>query len=175
MLARGIHKALEYISKAVDLIVVLCAGLMVICVAINVFARYCLKIGIVWIEEFSTLMFVWVVFLGAFIALRNKAHLALGIVVNHLPPQLRKIDRVVVLVLASAFLYAMSGGGVILVRSVLQFRQRTAILRISSGWISACIPASGILMLLEVVRILICREEISDMHTDEGAAAGRGE
>ena len=133
MVVRIIQKGLDFIAKAVEWIIVLCLSLMVICVTVNVFARYCLKIGITWIEEFSTLMFVWSVFLGAFIALRSKAHLALGAIVKRFSPRFQNIDRIVVLVLTAAFLLAVSVGGIGMVRSVLQFKQKTAILRISSA------------------------------------------
>lgn len=172
MFVRSFRRALALLSKVVDCAVVLCAGLMVICVAANVFARYCLKIGIIWIEEFSTLMFVWLVFLGAYIALRNKAHLALGVLVKRLPPRLRKADRVLVQLLAGAFLCAMTAGGAGMVCNVLQFNQRTAILRISSGWINACVPVSGALMLLEMVRMIIEGEDVADLHDEIQSEGG---
>ncbi len=170
MLIRVASSIYDAMVKVVEAIVVLCAGVMVLCVSVNVVARYFLNVGITWIEEISTLMFVWMMFLGAFVALRNKAHIALVFLIKRLPSSMAAINRYVVLALSGVFLFAMAGGGVILVNKVVGFGQKTAILRISSGWINASIPVSALLMLLEIIRITLSGENIVNITEDDSPA-----
>ncbi|HBR30331.1 MAG TPA: hypothetical protein DD789_12940 [Firmicutes bacterium] len=170
MLLRVASSIYDAMVKVVEAIVVLCAGVMVLCVSVNVVARYFLNVGITWIEEISTLMFVWMMFLGAFVALRNKAHIALVFLIKRLPSSMAAINRYVVLALSGVFLFAMAGGGVILVNNVVGFGQKTAILRISSGWINASIPVSALLMLLEIIRITLSGENIVNITEDDSPA-----
>lgn len=165
MLSR-INKIYDALVRAVEAMVVLFAGLMVLCVSVNVIARYFLKIGITWVEEISTLMFVWMMFLGAFIALRNKAHIALVFLIKRLPPSVGKINRYIVLALSGVFLFVMASSGITLVQNVVGFGQRTAILRISSGWINASIPAAALLMLLEIIRLTLSGENIVNINEE---------
>ena len=170
MLLRAASSIYDALVKVVEAIVVLCVGVMVLCVSVNVVARYFLNVGITWIEELSTLMFVWMMFLGAFVALRNKAHIALVFLIKRLPPSMAAINRYVVLALSGVFLFAMAGGGITLVNNVVEFGQKTAIMRISSGWINACIPVSALLMLLEIIRITLSGENIVNVTEDDPPA-----
>ena len=170
MLLRAASSIYDALVKVVEAIVVLCAGVMVLCVSVNVVARYFLSIGITWIEELSTLMFVWMMFLGAFVALRNKAHIALVFLTKRLPPSTAAINRYVVLALSGVFLFAMAGGGIVLVNNVVEFGQKTAVMRISSGWINASIPVSAFLMLLEIIKITLSGENIVNIKEDDSPA-----
>lgn len=156
------NRIFVWIDKAVDAVVVLLVGLMVLVVSCNVFARYCLKIGLTWAEEFSMLLFVWVVFLGAYVALRNKAHLALTFIIRRLPGRFRQANRLLILLLTAGFLSAMTWGGFQLAKGVLELGQRTALLRISSAWSLASVPVAGLLMLGHVLVTLFGGGNIID-------------
>lgn len=72
----------------------LLALLMVAMVALvfgNVVMRYVFNSGIAISEELSRWLFVWMVFLGAIIGLREHAHLGVDSFVKMLPPVGRKI------------------------------------------------------------------------------------
>ena len=57
----------------------------------NVVLRYAFNSSITISEEVSRWLFVWITFLGAVIALRERAHLGTDIVVSRLPPMGKKI------------------------------------------------------------------------------------
>jgi TRAP-type C4-dicarboxylate transport system permease small subunit len=61
----------------------------------NVVLRYAFNSSISISEEVSRWLFVWITFLGAVIALRERAHLGTDIVVSRLPPIGKKICFVV--------------------------------------------------------------------------------
>ncbi|PWC46918.1 TRAP transporter small permease [Azospirillum sp. TSA6c] len=61
----------------------------------NVVLRYIFNSGIVAAEEIARLMFVWLVFLGATLALRHQRHLGLEILQARLPFKVRRACAVI--------------------------------------------------------------------------------
>jgi TRAP-type C4-dicarboxylate transport system permease small subunit len=59
--------------------------LMVMLVFGNVVLRYAFNLGITTSEEVSRMLFVWLTFLGAIVALREHGHLGVDILVRRLP------------------------------------------------------------------------------------------
>jgi TRAP-type transport system small permease protein len=86
MVSRVLIRSLEWL-----LIVML--GLMVILVFGNVVLRYGFNSGITFSEEVSRFLFVWVVFLGAFLTLRDSGHLGVYTLVKKLPMTGKKIFK----------------------------------------------------------------------------------
>ncbi|MCG5240275.1 TRAP transporter small permease [Azospirillum doebereinerae] len=63
---------------------------MVVLVFGNVVLRYVFNSGIVASEELARLLFVWMVFLGATVALRGGQHIGLEMLQERLPPKARR-------------------------------------------------------------------------------------
>jgi len=61
----------------------------------NVVLRYIFNSGVVAAEEIARLMFVWLVFLGATVALRHQRHLGLEILQARLPFKVRRACAVI--------------------------------------------------------------------------------
>jgi TRAP-type transport system small permease protein len=68
------------LRAAVGILVVM----IVILVGAQVVFRYVFKSPIVWSEEFTTLCYQWVSFLGAALAVRYRAHFGVDFVARHL-------------------------------------------------------------------------------------------
>ena len=85
----------EWYFRLLKLLVVGCMAVMVVMVFGNVVLRYAFNSGISVSEELSRWCFVWMVFLGALIALREHAHLGLDSVVKQLPPVGQRICLVI--------------------------------------------------------------------------------
>ncbi|WP_120994419.1 TRAP transporter small permease [Stutzerimonas urumqiensis] len=81
--------------RLLKLLVVACMAVMVAMVFGNVVLRYAFNSGISVSEELSRWCFVWMVFLGALIALREHAHLGLDTLVRRLPPSGRRLCLVI--------------------------------------------------------------------------------
>ena len=71
--------------RLLKLIIVLCMLGMVLMVFGNVVMRYAFNSGITVSEELSRWLFVLMVFLGALIALRERSHLGLDLIIKKLP------------------------------------------------------------------------------------------
>ena len=79
------------IMQALHGVIALCLLAMVVLVFGNVALRYLLNTGILVSEELSRFLFVWLVFLGAIVAMYEHAHLGVDILVKRLPPIGKKI------------------------------------------------------------------------------------
>ena len=85
------NSLLDRFCKVLDAITVLFLALMVVLVFGNVVLRYAFNTGITLSEELSRWLFVYLVFLGAVVAMREHAHLGMDGVVKRLPPAGKKI------------------------------------------------------------------------------------
>ena len=85
----------EWYFRLLKVLVVGCMAVMVVMVFGNVVLRYAFNSGISVSEELSRWCFVWMVFLGALIALREHAHLGLDSIVKKLPPIGQRICLVI--------------------------------------------------------------------------------
>jgi TRAP-type C4-dicarboxylate transport system permease small subunit len=70
-------------------------AIMVALVFGNVVLRYAFNLGITTSEELSRLLFVWLTFLGAIVALREHGHVGVDIVVRLLPAAGKKLCYIV--------------------------------------------------------------------------------
>lgn len=86
-----IQKLIDHVCRAFSWAMVACLALMVILVFGNVVLRYGFNSGITLSEELSRWLFVWVTFIGALIAVRNRAHLGTDSLVSRLPMAGKKI------------------------------------------------------------------------------------
>ncbi|MCQ9470288.1 TRAP transporter small permease [Pseudomonas alliivorans] len=77
--------------KLLKLLIVLCMVAMVVLVFGNVVLRYAFNSGISVSEELSRWFFVWMIFLGALVAMKERGHLGLDSLVKRLPPMGRRI------------------------------------------------------------------------------------
>jgi len=76
-------------------LMVIALGLIVLLVFSNVVGRYALGASFAGAEELSRLLFVWLVFLGAVLTLRRRAHLGVELVQARLPVWARRSCAIV--------------------------------------------------------------------------------
>jgi TRAP-type transport system small permease protein len=84
-------KISSFSNKLLNIAIAFSLAAMSIAVFGNVVLRYVFNSGLTWSEEISRYLFVWMVFLGAIAALKDKMHLGVDIVVNALPKRLQKV------------------------------------------------------------------------------------
>lgn len=86
-----IPKAIDWFFKLLELLVVACMVAMVIMVFGNVVLRYGFNSGITVSDEMSRYCFIWLTYIGAMIAMREKGHLGVDTLVKRLPVLGKKI------------------------------------------------------------------------------------
>ena len=142
------NSLLPVIRKVCDLIdritgwtcIGLCA-LMTVVVLLGVFFRYVLLDPIVWSEELSTFMMVWVAMLGASMGIRRGRHVGVSYVVDQVKflNNNKKSISIVVNLLILIFLYVLIKEGLYL--ALFAKTQISPALGISMFW-----PYFGLLM-----------------------------
>jgi TRAP-type transport system small permease protein len=121
-ISRGIEKVLSYVVA-----VLLVA--MSVTVFGNVVCRYFLDFSLAWYEEVSRFLLIWIVFLGAVIALIKGDHLGIDVLVLALPPRARRTVVILADVLVLAALVIMFQGA-----------WEMAIDSLKSGWVASSVP-----------------------------------
>jgi TRAP-type C4-dicarboxylate transport system permease small subunit len=80
-----LHKIIDLFFKLLELLVVACLVAMVVMVFGNVVLRYGFNSGISISDEMSRYCFIWLTYLGAMVAMREKGHLGVDTLVRRLP------------------------------------------------------------------------------------------
>lgn len=80
--------------RLLRVLIATCLALMVVLVFGNVVLRYVFNTGLTLSEELSRWLFVWLVFLGAVLAMHQHGHLGVDLLVRRLPPPARRACRV---------------------------------------------------------------------------------
>jgi TRAP-type C4-dicarboxylate transport system permease small subunit len=113
---------------------------------LGVFSRYVLARTFVWYDEVARACFIWLVFLGAAVAVKRGAHFGLYMVVDAMPPQLKRAA----LLLTPLTVIVFSATIVVQGWSLTQHgsAQTTAVMGMPVSWIYAAMPVGGALMIL---------------------------
>lgn len=90
-----VQKLIGRYCQLMTMIIVICLGVMVLMVFGNVVMRYAFNSGIAVSEELSRWLFLWLIFLGASIAVHEQAHMGSDMVLEMLPAKLQKVAIVV--------------------------------------------------------------------------------
>ena len=111
--------------------------------------RYALGSALSWSFEVSLALLTYITFLGAYLALRQGAHLKVDLLVKRLPRTGRGLAYLMTqgIIGTIGWIMAWHGG-----RQVLRFAdQTTNVLEISTAWYYAAVPVAGALMLIDAV------------------------
>lgn len=104
-------RLLTFLDKSLNYLIAAALTSMLLMVFINVVLRYLFDSGLTWSEEMSRFVFVWLVFLGAISALKDKMHLGVDILVGNVPPIIQKILYVLSSAAVLYTIYLMIDGG----------------------------------------------------------------
>lgn len=86
-----LQKLLDQYCRLLSILIAASLALMVVLVFTNVVLRYAFNSGIAISEELSRWLFVWLTFLGAIVALNERAHLGTDTLVSRLSAPGKKI------------------------------------------------------------------------------------
>jgi len=90
-MANTLKALADALTRALEIVMVLCLVVMLVMVFGNVVLRLFLNTGIDLSEEIPRYAFVWMTFLGAIVGMRRHAHLGVDILVQALPVLGRKV------------------------------------------------------------------------------------
>ncbi|HSB79785.1 MAG TPA: TRAP transporter small permease [Candidatus Methylomirabilis sp.] len=123
-------------------------AVMATLVFVNVICRYVFNFSIIWVEEVSQYLMIWIAYLGAGLALREGRHVAIELLQDRLPIALGRKLRVAVGGLVLAFLGVVTVLGFQF--TVFVWSQETPVLNIPLGIPSLAIPIGSLLFALHL-------------------------
>ncbi|SHF26456.1 TRAP transporter, DctM subunit [Acidocella aminolytica 101 = DSM 11237] len=161
----GAMAALRILDQATGLIAELfAAALVVIEVVIlltGVIYRYVLDSPLVWTDELAEMLFLWLISLGAVIALRRSEHMAMNFLTERLRPRFRNILERFAALCALIFI------GIILVPGITYMQQQQAIttpaMHIPGSWQIAGELLAFALMLVSAIHKFFSDAEPLDL------------
>ena len=135
--------------KLLKLLIVLCMLGMVLLVFGNVVLRYAFNSGITVAEELSRWLFVWMIFLGSLVALKERAHMGLDSLVKRLPTSGKRVCLVLGHVLMLYICWLVLSG------SWQQAVINLDVVAPASGWSMSIFYAAGLVFGVSAIPILL--------------------
>jgi TRAP-type transport system small permease protein len=139
----------RYLVATNRAIIFLMMAVMTTLVFGNVVARYVFNFSIIWAEEVSQYLMIWIAYLGAGLALREGRHVAVEMLQDRLPRMLGRRVRMAVGGLVLVFLGLVTMLGFQFV--VFVWNQETPVLNISLGIPSLAIPVGTLLFAMHLL------------------------
>lgn len=162
------RKAIENLDLIVASIALI---ILVICTFMGVIMRYFFNNPFVWLQEVQLWCFTWVVFFGCGAAFRTGSHVAIEVVVDHLPKHLRKsVEIIGFFIVVAVLLYFMIYGSK-LVLQLFRTGRTTNILDVPFPVIYGAFPLGCLLMIVN--HTLVFWRQIIKQETvnEEGVSA----
>jgi TRAP-type C4-dicarboxylate transport system permease small subunit len=145
------------IERLVEKLMSLALGLIVLLVFSNVVGRYALGTSFAGAEELSRLLFVWMVFLGAILTLRRRAHLGVELVQARLPRWARKTCSVLTHLLTLYALWLFLAGS--WTQTQIGLHNYSTVLRFPNAFVSAaglvCAASMMLIVASNLLKIII--------------------
>jgi len=142
----------RFVDSGVEWLCILLLAAISIDLLLGVFSRYVLERTFVWYDEVARACFMWLVFLGAAVAVRRGAHFGLDVLVGMLPPPLKRAARLLTPLTVVVFSGALIWLGWDLMRHGAT--QTTAVMGMPVSWIYAAMPVGGALMAYYAAMLL---------------------
>lgn len=140
---------LKALDRLLKYLLTFLVGLLTVSVFLQVLIRFVFKYPLPWTEEVSRIAFVYCIFVGATIAVREKAHLNVDFVLVVLPVGVARAVKLVGTVLVGIFLAYMTWQGIAFVQATGV--QVTPVMQVPFRYLYLIIPCSGALMLLYLI------------------------
>jgi TRAP-type C4-dicarboxylate transport system permease small subunit len=124
---------------------------MVVLVSMQVMLRYIFGTGVFWAEEFVRYAYIWLIFLGSVIAIKQNAHIGFDLLMVKIPIKPRRVIYCFGDVLIMFFLLIQTVYGIDIILKTKGMLSAT--IRIPMPWVYYVFPLSGILMLIELLKV----------------------
>jgi len=125
----------------------------VLVVILNVILRYFFRGGLFWVEEVSTVSFIWSVFIGAAAAYRHKMHIGIDLITNLFPERTRELISIFI----NLMMVVINGYIVYLSLLFIQANRlkRTPVLDVPAIYVNSAITVGFGLITIHAVQFLL--------------------
>jgi TRAP-type C4-dicarboxylate transport system permease small subunit len=130
-------------------------ALIVITIFVEVFRRFALSYSSIWAEEIARYAFIYVSWIGASAAIKERAHIRIDVILPFIGERTRGVlmifgDLVTILLAVVAFWWSLET-----VLTSLKFGSVTHGLRISLAWFLAAVPLGFAMMFFRLIQSIV--------------------
>lgn len=147
------EKINKTIDKIVDIVSIYLFLMLFGTVLLQVFFRYILNTPLIWSEELSRYIFIWISFLGWVLATRNRTHIKVNIVLDSLPTKIKFITSIFIQFLIIIFSTSLIFLGFRMAK--ISINSPTITLFFTFAYIYAVVPISAALIIFYSIRELM--------------------
>ena len=160
----------KFLDNFEEYFVVWTTALMTALVFCQVIMRYVFSNSLTWSEELARFIFMWLSWVGASYAVKERSHFRVEMFANILKGPSRKKFELLILLIWFGFAAVMTGLGTDLVIFLMKRRQISPALEIPMSWVYASVPAGCGLMSVRLVAEIVKILKSPDAPPEEGAA-----
>lgn len=143
---------------------------IVMVIFIEVVRRFVLLYSSVWGEETARYAFIYLVWIGASAAIRERAHIRIDVITHYLPPRgaalLYLFGDILTLALACLAIYWSLDPVIV----SLKFHNVTDGLRIVRAWFLVAVPLGFTMMVIRLVQSIV--QDVGDLRARRARATG---
>lgn len=141
-------------NKIIDNFAGLCFLIVLVVILVQIFFRFVLRIGVPWTEEISRLFFIYLIFIGAAVAVRKGEMIVVDTIPNLVKGRLGLFLKLIINVFSFLFILIMFYAAITLTEKVWSTTLAT-VDWISNGWIYMAQVIGFGLMIIYLIKPLI--------------------
>jgi TRAP-type C4-dicarboxylate transport system permease small subunit len=162
----AIGKAIDLIQKLLLLSISLFLAAMCLIIFVQVIMRYVMGQSLAWSEELTRYMFVWIIFLGINLGIKDNAQLKIDILDMALSGKKKKMLNIVQHAISLAVIAYCIGSSMILIKNGL--RSVSPTLRAPMWIVYVAFPVGFGVCILELLRRIFYLVDGWNTETEEG-------
>lgn len=146
-----------------------CFIILTVMLTLQVVSRYVLKSSFTWMEEFATIMFVWMIYFGVAAAVTQRKHLRIDFILDLVPFKVKKVMLIMSNVIFAVFNVYISN---IMANIIsLMGKSRTTMLHWPQKVVYSIIPIALIISVIRLVQdtLRLYKEDKSNLGTSKPA------
>jgi len=143
------RKFFKNMEKIENIFTIICLSTLIVIVFMQTVLRYIFNSPLIWPERLATLIVIWMIYIGASIALKRESHISIKFFVKSLPNKVSRFIKILVNSSIAVFLFIVIWYGIFLQQSQLKYYD--AALNIPRSIFSLPIIISAFLMLLFII------------------------
>ncbi len=136
----GLKKAYALLHKVIEYLVIMMTGVLVVVVFYNVISRYFLDQSVLWADEVSRFLFIFVSLFGCIIAQQKDEHMHLDVFIKIMPKKLGASITVLADLIVLSTVYILVVGG--MQYSMFNMDWKTSVLQIPFGLVYGMVPVA---------------------------------
>lgn len=148
-----------------------CYCFIVFVIVQEVFRRFVLNYSSAWAEELARYAFIYMGWIGAAAAVKERAHIRFDVLLTRLPARLHGylyiFTELCTLVFACIALY----WSMHTIEQLLQFGGTTPVMRVNKAWFEAAVPIGFTLIIVRIAQSLV--RDVADIRAGRPAFAGK--